>query len=92
MILATCDSGSGGARGGSQMYGLAASLLTMGARTVVAAIGVLPDSPETRTMMIALHRDLARGVRASASLAHQRAADDGGSSLVAAGLVTLGTG
>ncbi len=92
MVLATCDSGVAGARGGAQLHGLAGTLLTMGARTIVAAIGVLPDTVETRNTMITLHRDLVNGVSASASLARQRAALGAPSSLTAANLVTLGVG
>ena len=44
VVLATCESGVGGARGGAQLHGLAGTLLTMGARTIVAAIGALPDT------------------------------------------------
>jgi hypothetical protein len=91
VVLATCESGMGGVRGGSQLHGLAATLLTMGARTIVAAIGALPDSAETRRTMIDLHRDLAGGTTASASLARQRTTTDG-FSLAAASLVTLGVG
>ena len=78
VVLASCDSGVGGARGGAQLHGLAGTLLTMGARTIVAAIGALPDTAETRHAMVDLHRDLAGGSRASASLARQRSAADGG--------------
>jgi CHAT domain-containing protein len=94
MVLATCESGVGGARSGAQLHGLAATLLTMGARTIVAAIGALPDTGETRHTMVDLHRDLVQGVSASASLARQRSeADPGsGSNVTAAGLVTLGVG
>jgi hypothetical protein len=91
VVLATCESGVGGARGGTQLYGLGGTLLRMGARTIVAAIGALPDTTETRRAMIDLHRDLVKGTTASASLARQRAAGDG-FSLTAAGLVTLGVG
>lgn len=92
VVLATCESGLDGARGGAQLHGLASTLLMMGARTIVAAIGALPDTTETRQAMIELHRDLVRGVGASASLARQRTSSDGAPGLAAAGLVTLGVG
>jgi CHAT domain-containing protein len=92
VVLATCESGIGGARSGAQLHGLASTLLTMGARTIVAAIGALPDTAETRQVMVTLHRDLVDGLSASASLARQRTLSDGSSSLTAAGLVTLGVG
>jgi tetratricopeptide (TPR) repeat protein len=93
VVLATCDSGLDGVRNGAQLHGLAGTLLTMGARTIVAAIGALPDTIETRQTMIELHRDVIKGISPSASLARQRAAaSDEASGLTAAGLVTLGVG
>jgi tetratricopeptide (TPR) repeat protein len=91
VVLATCDSGISGTHSGAQLHGLAGTLLTMGARTIVAAIGALPDTAETRDAMITLHRDLASGVGASGSLHRHRIADRG-SRLTAACLVTLGVG
>ncbi len=92
VVLATCDSGIGGSSSGAQLHGLAGTLLTMGARTIVAAIGALSDTVETRRAMISLHRDLVEGIGASASLARQRDSFDGVPSLTASCLVTLGVG
>jgi CHAT domain-containing protein len=92
IVLATCESGVGGARGGVQLHGLAGTLLTMGAGTIVAAIGALPDTVETRETMVELHRDLVNGTTASESLARQRSAIEDGFSLSSASLVTLGVG
>jgi hypothetical protein len=64
----------------------------MGARTIVAAIGALPDTTDTRDTMVQLHRDLSSGVSASGSLARQRDAGDCPFSMTTAGLVTLGVG
>ncbi|MEP7112177.1 MAG: CHAT domain-containing protein [Ilumatobacteraceae bacterium] len=92
VILASCDSGIGGDRGGAQLQGLAGTLLSMGARTVVAAVGALPDTAETREAMVALHRDLVDGLAPSESLARQRVAANDAFSPTVAGLVTLGVG
>ena len=92
VVLATCDSGAGGSRVGAQLHGIAGTLLTMGARTIVAASGALPDNTETRNAMVELHRDLVEGCTASASLARQRSGADKALSPTAAGLVTLGVG
>jgi hypothetical protein len=89
VVLATCESGVGGNRGGAQLHGLAGTLLAMGARTIVAAIGALPDTVETRQAMVALHSDLVNGTSASVSLLGQQRAGFG---LTAASLVTLGVG
>ena len=92
MVLATCDSGVVGGRAGAQLHGLAGTLLNMGATTIVAAIGPLPDSAETRNTMAVLHRDLVNGSAASASLARRRASSDNPLCLTSAALVTLGVG
>jgi tetratricopeptide (TPR) repeat protein len=92
IILASCDSGAGSARGGAQLHGLAGTLLAMGARTIVAAVGALPDTSETRRVMVDLHHDLACGTRAADSLAARHSTNDAGSSVTSAGLVTLGVG
>ena len=92
VVLATCESGVGGVLGGTRLHGLASTLLTMGARTIVAAVGALPDTVETRRAMVALHRDLADGVSASSSLARRRTEVDGSFSVTSASLVTLGVG
>ena len=92
VVLATCESGVGGVRSGAQLHGLAGTLLVMGARTIVAAINALPDTPDTRQAMVELHRDLAAGNSASMSLARQRTSADNEVDPTAAGLVTLGVG
>ncbi len=92
IVLATCESGVGGTRGGAQLHGLAATLLSMGARTVVAAIGALPDTAGTRCTMVGLHRGLAHGVAPSRSLAVERRRDPDATNLTSAMLVTLGVG
>jgi CHAT domain-containing protein len=92
VVLATCESAHSTTRGVAQVYGLAGTLLRMGARTVVASIGALPDSTTTRRTMVELHRDLAAGRRASESLRRSRANDDGSVDTTAASLVTVGVG
>ena len=69
MVLASCDSGVGGPRGGDQLLGLSQTLLRMGTRSIVASVNLVPDDPTTTTALVALHEDLARGVEPSASLA-----------------------
>ena len=64
MVLASCDSGVGGPRGGDQLLGLSQTLLRMGTRSIVASVNLVPDDPTTTTALVALHEDLARGVEA----------------------------
>ena len=89
MVLASCDSGVGGPRGGDQLLGLSQTLLRMGTRSIVASVNLVPDDPTTTTALVALHEDLARGVEPSASLA-TRVYDDPLDDLAAACFVTLG--
>lgn len=89
MVLASCDSGVGGPRGGDQLLGLSQTLLRMGTRSIVASVNLVPDDPTTTTALVALHEDLARGVEPSVSLA-TRAYDDPLDDLAAACFVTLG--
>ena len=72
MVLASCDSGVGGPRGGDQLLGLSQTLLRMGTRSIVASVNLVPDDPTTTAALVALHEDLARGVEPSASLADTR--------------------
>jgi hypothetical protein len=89
MVLASCDSGIGGRRGGDQLLGLSHTLLRMGTRSIVASVNLVPDDPTTTTALVALHEDLARGVEPSASFA-ARVYDDPLDDLAAACFVTLG--
>ena len=59
MVLASCDSGVGGPRGGDQLLGLSQTLLRMGTRSIVASVNLVPDDPTTTTALVALHEDLA---------------------------------
>jgi hypothetical protein len=91
MVLASCDSGVGGPRGGDQLLGLSQTLLRMGTRSIVASVNLVPDVPATTAALVALHVDLARGIEPSVSLA-SRPYDDPLDDPVAACFVTLGAG
>lgn len=101
IVLATCESGLDAASGphadAASLHGLAATLVSMGARTVVASVGALPDTAETRRVMVALHRGMVSGATAAQALAAVRTSEaedrNGGDVGVAsAGLITLGVG
>ena len=101
IVLATCDSGldaaSGPHGGAASLHGLAATLVSMGARTVVASVGALPDTAETRRVMVALHRGMVAGATAAQALAAVRTREaedcnDGDVGVASAGLITLGVG
>lgn len=93
IVVATCESAIGAGRGGIELQGLAASLLALGARTVVAAVGPLPDDATTVDTMVALHRDLRAGVGPAESLRVARSdAACGEVDPTAAALITIGVG
>ena len=58
VVLSACDSGFSDAHPGEELMGLSAALLSMGARSLIASVGLVPDSDATRALMLALHRNL----------------------------------
>jgi hypothetical protein len=94
VVIATCESAISGGRSAVELQGLAATLLDLGARTVVASVGALPDDIHTRDTMVAVHRDLCAGIGPAASLARARAGltpdtiDPTAAALVTIGLAT----
>ena len=92
IVIATCESAAVGGRAGAELQGLSASLLALGARTVVASAGLLPDDVTTRDTMVRMHRDLRAGLGAAESLALARASTLPDLDLTAAALLTIGIG
>jgi tetratricopeptide (TPR) repeat protein len=94
LVLSACDAGLAGVRPGDELMGLAAALLALGTRALVASVGLAPDRA-TRPIMLALHDGLRAGARPSAALAAALAdADDGPPEAYAArrAFVCLGAG
>lgn len=92
-VVATCDSALSGSRASDDLQGLAGTLLALGAATVVASIGALPDDEATRATMVAVHRDLVSGVGPAESLRRRRGGSDAATiSATDASLVTFGVG
>ena len=89
MVLASCDSGVGGPRGGDQLLGLSQTLLRMGTRSIVASVNLVPDDPTTTDGPRRPARGSRGGIEPSASLA-SRVYDDPLDDLAAACFVTLG--
>lgn len=87
VILAACQSGLATVRSGDELLGLTASLLAVGARTVIAS--VLPvDDNTTAALILSLHAHLAAGAAPAVALSRaQTAAED---SAVAASFVCFG--
>ena len=93
LVLSACEAGLSAARPGDELMGLAASLLALGSRTLVASVVPVRDTA-TRPLMVDLHRRLAAGATPAEALAqaHAAFADDDAETLSASGFVCFGTG
>jgi CHAT domain-containing protein len=85
VVLSACDLAVSGLHPGDELLGLAAALLGMGTRTIVASVVPVPDAA-VRRLMLAFHRNLAGGDAPALALAR---AQSGGAG---AGFVCLGSG
>lgn len=85
VVLSACDVGSATHRPGDEQLGLAASMISLGAHSVVAAVCPIPDDVAAATMT-AHHEALARGAASDEALALAIAATDP----VAAAFLNLG--
>jgi tetratricopeptide (TPR) repeat protein len=72
VILSSCDLAQSRLHPGDELLGLAAALLGMGTRTIVASLLAVPDVAAKR-MMLGLHRNLRAGVGPAAALADVQA-------------------
>jgi CHAT domain-containing protein len=68
IVLSACDLAVSDARPGDELLGIAAALLGMGTRTVIASVVAAPDA-STKRLMIALHRHLTQGLAPAVALA-----------------------
>lgn len=69
VVLSACDSGYTEARAGVELTGLTSALLSMGTRSVVASVGLVPDSDATSELMVDFHSGLRDGLSAPVALA-----------------------
>ncbi|PZA20469.1 CHAT domain-containing protein, partial [Modestobacter versicolor] len=67
-VLSACETGTTAVLAGGELLGLAASLLAIGVRTVIAPVLQVPDA-ETAPLMTGLHSGLRAGQPAAAALA-----------------------
>jgi len=72
VVLSACEVGRATVRVGDESLGLAAVLLSLGVRTVVAATSRIPDELAAEAMT-AYHRRLATGVDSALALAEATA-------------------
>jgi CHAT domain-containing protein len=85
VVLSACDLGLSQTHPGDELLGLAAALLGMGTRTVVASVVPVPDAA-ARRVMLAFHQHLLAGDAPAAALARAQARAR------TAGFACLGTG
>jgi CHAT domain-containing protein len=85
VLLSACDVGSATFRPGEESLGLAASVISLGARSVVAAVSPVPDEVAADAM-VAHHRALSRGSSSDEALAEAITTTDP----VAASFLSLG--
>ncbi len=92
VVLSACDSGYTEARAGEELAGLTSALLSMGTRTVVASVGLVPDSPATSDLMVDLHKGLVAGLEPAKALAaaQEKAFDDPERFVSAASFICVG--
>lgn len=74
VVLSACDSGYTEARSGDELAGLTSALLSMGTRSVVASVGLVPDAPATAELMADFHRGLLAGNDPASALSRAQAA------------------
>lgn len=68
LVLAACDAGLSQVRPGDELMGLAAAVLALGTRALVASVFPVPDE-DTQAFMLAFHRHVRAGLGPAAALA-----------------------
>ena len=68
VVLSACDSGFSDTHAGEELMGLSSALLSMGTRSIIASVGLVPDSMSTKDLMVGLHRGLVSGLGPSEAL------------------------
>ena len=94
VVLSACDSGFSDAHAGEELMGLSSALLNMGTRSIVASVGLVPDSTATKDLMVALHRGLKGGLSPSHALnrAQGQVRDTQGGYVAAGSFICIGAG
>jgi CHAT domain-containing protein len=94
VVLSACDSGFTDTHAGEELMGLSAALLNMGTKTIIASIGLVPDSEATKDLMVALHRGLVSGLSTSQALhrAQVEAAETPEGFVAASSFICIGAG
>jgi CHAT domain-containing protein len=94
MVLSACDSGFSDAHPGEELMGLGSALISLGVRSLVASVGLVPDTDMTRELMIGFHKGLRNGLGPAAALSRAQSAIDESPAgyVAAASFVCVGAG
>jgi tetratricopeptide (TPR) repeat protein len=94
VVLSACDSGFTETHPGEELMGLSSALLSMGTKTIIASVGLVPDSAATKDLMVALHRGLVSGLSPSHALhqAQTEAAETPEGYVAASSFICIGAG
>jgi CHAT domain-containing protein len=92
VVLSACDSGYTETREGIELAGLTSALLSMGSRSVVASVGLVPDAAATSDLMVDFHRNMIEGLDPARALSRAQSAafEDPGRFVAAASFVCVG--
>jgi CHAT domain-containing protein len=94
VVLSACDSGFTDAHAGEEIMGLSSALLSMGTKSIIASVGLVPDSQATKDLMVALHSGLVSGLSPSEALhqAQSQTTDTPEGYIAASSFVCIGAG
>jgi hypothetical protein len=94
VVLSACDSGFSDTHPGEELMGLGAALLAMGTRSIIASVGLVPDSAATKDLMVGLHRGLVSGLSPSEALhrTQMEAAETPDGYVAASSFICIGAG
>jgi CHAT domain-containing protein len=94
VVLSACDSGFTETHAGDELMGLSSALLSMGTKTIIASVGLVPDSAATKDLMVSLHRGLVSGLSPSEALhrAQVEAAETPEGYVAASSFICIGAG
>ncbi len=68
VVLSSCDVGLTQPRPGNEWLGMATALLSLGTRSLVASVGLVPDTEATVELMSDMHRRISTGVAPAEAL------------------------
>lgn len=94
LLLSACESGLSAVRPGDELMGLAASVLSLGTRTLVASVVAVPDD-HTAQLMLKIHQHLQAGAGPAEALCRAQGsvdATDGRALAASAGFICFGAG